>query len=381
MKNIDYNDFRLVKSKIIVLRIFMKIFFDYLKGKGYKEMEMPEAGVDVFYSGRSKSMNAFCFVDADVISIPSAQHYAFIKTKIQEAFDKASYKDYKLIMIFSSKDINSARKCAAGVDDYWLINSDTRRLIIYDNQPQESGGMRYMLEHYLETGEVPDKTRDNMARVSYAGARGIAKVKSRKYYLTISNIIIAVNIIVFIIVMLGGDVNDAAYIESKGGLTVDGIKSGEYYRMFTSLFLHFGATHLFYNMLFIFSFGNTIEPFLGKLKLALVYFGGGLGGSVLAYIYNTDHNPYAVTAGASGAAYALMGGLIALAILVPEARRQNNPLALIVIAVLFISEGFTSDSNVANSAHIGGIVFGFIIAFLIIVLDGFIKDRVKKTKA
>lgn len=357
----------------------MNNFYDSLLKIGYKSVDMPEKGVNVFYSGGKKGMNSFCFIDNDIINAPGTEHYRFIKQKIEETFDNAGYEDYLLVLILIAKDINNARKTVSGIDNYWLINSDTKRLIIYDNQPQELNGMRAMLDNYLENYHLPENGTV-VAKVSQARSySGYKNKRSVGNYITMSNIIIAINVFVFLLALPGGDVTTAMYIEKLGGLTVDGIKAGEYYRFFNSMFLHFGGTHLIYNMLFIFAFGNTIEPFLGRLRLVIIYLGGGLGGNIVAYLYNAEHNNMAVTAGASGAAYALMGGLIALAILDARSRRFNNPVGLIVIAILFISEGFTPGSNVSNSAHIGGIVSGFLIA-IVVILVGNMLEELKRNK-
>lgn len=358
----------------------MNNFYETLLKTGYKSVDMPEEGVNVFYSGDKRNMSSFCFIDNDVINAPSAEHYKFIKQKIKETYDKAGYEDYSLILILVARDINNARKAVAGIAGYWLINSDTKRLIIYDDQPQELNGMRARLEYYLE-GDA--SFGDNNMMSHNMNENNIARYRRNRTisgYATMSNIIIAVNVLAFLLALPGGDVTSALYIEKLGGLTVDGIKAGEYYRMFTCMFLHFGATHLIYNMLFIFAFGNTIEPFLGRLRLAIIYFGGGLGGSVVAYLYNAEHDNMTVTAGASGAAYALMGGLIALAILDARSRRFNNPIGLIVIAILFISEGFTPGSNVSNSAHIGGIVSGFVIAIIVILVGNMLQELKRNKK-
>lgn len=357
----------------------MQQFFDNIIKMGFERLKYDEKGIAVFQMKKGRAFNAFCFVDTDVINAPSTERLLNIWANVMYALLEVNNDNTKLIMVVMSHDINNARKYAMDLADYWLLNTETKRLIIYDGQTQELVGMRYMLEHYLETGEMAKPQRQSTQRIAAGRNMVMKQARGLSDYLTMSNIIIIANVIVYIIVMIGGDVNDAAYIETKGGLTVDGIKDGEYYRMFTSLFLHYGATHLIYNMLFIFAFGNSIEQFLGRIRLAIIYFGGGIGGSIFAYLYNAEHNQYAVTAGASGAAYALFGGLIALAIL-DSRTRYDNPIALIVIAVLFISEGFTGDSNVANAAHIGGIVIGLLIALIVIFAGNKISEIKRSNK-
>ena len=76
------------------------------------------------------------------------------------------------------------------------------------------------------------------------------------------------------------------------------------------MFLHFGIYHIANNMLVLFVLGQRLEPVLGKVKFILVYLLGGLGGNIFSLLMETKKAEYAVSAGASGAVFAVMGAML-----------------------------------------------------------------------
>lgn len=92
-----------------------------------------------------------------------------------------------------------------------------------------------------------------------------------------------------------------------GAAYTPAIMQGEYYRIFTSMFLHFGPQHLGNNMLVLFVLGGRLERTVGKLKYLLIYLLGGMGGNLLCLFLELDSADFAVSAGASGAVFAVDG--------------------------------------------------------------------------
>lgn len=90
------------------------------------------------------------------------------------------------------------------------------------------------------------------------------------------------------------------------------IENGEYYRMFTCMFLHFGFSHLMNNMIMLFLLGNVLEEELGWWKYVILYLASGLGGNILSAWNDLHTGVYAVSAGASGAIFGIIGALIFL---------------------------------------------------------------------
>ena len=157
--------------------------------------------------------------------------------------------------------------------------------------------------------------------------------------------LIAINIIVFVLTNYTG--NTLAFADNRYWVV-----SGEYYRMFTSMFLHANEIHLLINCYALYIIGMQIESFLGKAKYITVYILSGIAGSTLSLLFNTGYS-----VGASGAIFGLLGALVYFGYhyrvyLDTVVRSQIIP---IIILNLFI--GMTI-SDIDNWAHIGGLVGG-----------------------
>ena len=91
-----------------------------------------------------------------------------------------------------------------------------------------------------------------------------------------------VNVIVFLVLSFQGMTEDGRFMLQHGAMYVPYlIKNGEYYRLFTSMFLHFGYDHLFNNMVVLVAMGWNLELEIGKIKFLIVYFVSGLAGNIL----------------------------------------------------------------------------------------------------
>ena len=129
---------------------------------------------------------------------------------------------------------------------------------------------------------------------------------------------------------------------------------GQYYRLFTGIFLHANFLHLIFNMYALYVIGMQLESFLGKGKYLAVYLLSGLGGSMLSIFFS---NGYSV--GASGAIFGLMGALLYFGYhyrVYLDSVVKSQIIPLIVLNLLI---GFTS-TGIDNWAHIGGLVGGIL---------------------
>jgi membrane associated rhomboid family serine protease len=131
-----------------------------------------------------------------------------------------------------------------------------------------------------------------------------------------------------------------------------GIADGQYYRLLTSMFLHYGLLHLALNMWALWVLGRELEGQLGPGRFLLLYFLSGLGGSVAAYALS----PTSMSAGASGAVFGLFAAIFVVF------RRLNRDTSQI-ITVLVINLIFSfSVRGISWQAHLGGLVVGAAIA-------------------
>ena len=146
-----------------------------------------------------------------------------------------------------------------------------------------------------------------------------------------------------------------------GALVPALVAEGEAWRLLTSLFLHSGFTHLALNMISLYFLGSFAEVSFGRSRFLALYFISGIAGG-LAYLYFGAFNSPAV--GASGAIFGLLGGVFGFAIRRGTFSMRNpviNQLLILTAINLFLG---ATIPNVSNTAHIGGLVGGFVFGYL-----------------
>ncbi len=149
-----------------------------------------------------------------------------------------------------------------------------------------------------------------------------------------------------------------------GGLQKDLVRDGEWWRLISSMFLHASFIHILLNGFALYMLGGMTERLLGPARMVVIYFLGGIAGGLFTiYLGNSQ----AVSIGASGAIFALLGGLIGYLFrhrlaYGPAGRAQLNNL-LFNAVLNFVIFGFIPQVN--SLAHLGGMVSGMILGYLL----------------
>ena len=172
---------------------------------------------------------------------------------------------------------------------------------------------------------------------------------------------IIVNIGIFLGIMLIGKDGDTMFLLEHGAMYAPYVLEGkEYYRLVTSMFLHFGMQHLLNNMVMLGALGWNLEAVTGKIRFILIYMFSGIGGNLLSLFLNRNSGVYVVSAGASGAVFGVMGALLFAAIRNRGHGGRVSRRGLFFMVALSLYFGLSS-SGVDNAAHIGGLICGFLL--------------------
>jgi len=141
-----------------------------------------------------------------------------------------------------------------------------------------------------------------------------------------------------------------------------GVAHGEYWRLITGGFLHSGIIHLAFNMWILLFLGRELEPALGRARFLALYFTSLLAGSAGALLLQ----PRAVTVGASGAVFGLMGAAFVLyrARGIDPMQAGIGPMILLNLAITFLIP------NISIGGHIGGLIGGAVAALVMERLAG-----------
>lgn len=183
---------------------------------------------------------------------------------------------------------------------------------------------------------------------------------NRTPYITI--LLVAVNCILFLLAeIITGSTEDTKTLVIWGGALVSAVRGGQYWRLATAMFMHSGIQHLLNNMLILYILGSVLENQLGRIRYTLLYLICGIAANWAAYRFYLSRGQNVVSVGASGAIFAVMGALIWI-ILRNRGRVQNLTLRQMLIMLAFsLYFGFVG-SNIANAAHLAGLVSGFALS-------------------
>lgn len=201
---------------------------------------------------------------------------------------------------------------------------------------------------------------------SIAGKR-VRRTAARHGYVipefSVTRLLVAVNVLVYLAELLAGGTIDGTnnWIFDHGALIRNtccysngqplGLAHGEWWRLITAAFLHYGPIHLGLNMLALWWLGQPVEAALGRVRYVLLYLVAGVAGSAGALILS----PNAITVGASGAIFGILGALLVLEYQVTGSL-AGQAMTLIVINIAFSF----AVSNISIGGHIGGLIAGII---------------------
>ncbi len=211
----------------------------------------------------------------------------------------------------------------------------------------------------VQLKKLPEYTLENQWESFYKFTSSIKITGKSPVFI----IIIALNILIFIIMVfagLGFISFDGQDLYTWGANYNPAIVDGQWWRLFTNIFLHGGLMHLLYNMIAMFFISIFLEPILGKAKFVIAYILYGL----LASITSIWWHPATVNIGASGAIFGLYGLFIAL--LTTNKVDANSRKGLLINNLIFVGinlvVGFAG--GIDNAAHIGGLLTGFVIGYI-----------------
>ncbi len=197
------------------------------------------------------------------------------------------------------------------------------------------------------------------------GRLNAEQIRERIRQFPVTTVLVAINAAVFLLEAALGGSRDLRVALLFGAQATPYLREGQYWRLLTAMFLHFGILHLACNMLCLMHLGPIIERVYGRVRYLVIYLGAGLIGNLLTWVLELRTGDYAVSAGASGAIFGLFGACIALA-LIPAMRRFLSVRGIVGTLVINLAYGITY-SNVNMAAHFGGFAGGAAIAAVMIL--------------
>ncbi|WP_353074105.1 rhomboid family intramembrane serine protease [Amycolatopsis carbonis] len=220
----------------------------------------------------------------------------------------------------------------------------------------------------MHAGSQQTRQQHRQYQNSGMGTRTIAGARpTSSVVVTIT--LLAVNVLIYLITALQAKSldNSNASIDLAGAMRpAITLVGGEWWRIFTSGFVHFGIIHIAANMFSLWMMGRALEQVFGKARYTALYFVSMLGASVAVLLFD---NPFQVSGGASGALFGLMGCYAVIVV-----KLKLNPSWLLVSLAINAYITF-SIPGISILAHVGGLITGALVAVAILYAPD--RDRVR----
>jgi membrane associated rhomboid family serine protease len=187
--------------------------------------------------------------------------------------------------------------------------------------------------------------------------RGVQRVAFEGTGAKVTKALVAINVAVYVAELAtGGGVNGTgSTIYLHGVLFGPLVEQGDWWRLLTAAFLHYGPVHLILNMVGLYWFGSLLEERIGAARYLMLYLVSGLAGSAGALLWSNGF--LTPTVGASGAIFGILGAGLVLE------RQRDYVFGGSAMGVILINFVLTfSISSISKGGHIGGLVGGILCA-------------------
>ncbi len=341
---------------------------DLLEKQGYLKIESNVPFVKLFVQYEISSAIVIQVLDC-IEDIPlTVDQYTVFCSKSKEHIRERGYEMIEFLTLIVTPNINEARKFVLSDDHCWIVNSNTMSVVIYDNEPSDFYGLKELIESESHAADTVSEAYHEMRGNGYAGYYDSRPRQNRSLaeeFTPVNTVFVILNVLVFFIMSFAGSTEDAEFMMEHGAMYVPYVlENSEYYRFFTCMFIHFGFMHLSGNMVVLLFLGDNVERAVGGFRFILIYILGGLIGSFGSFAYAYQYNQGIVSAGASGAIFALIGALLWLVIRNKGRLEDMTLLRMCVLIAYALYNGITSE-NVDMAAHLFGLLGGFLVAVVL----------------
>ena len=325
----------------------MKLLHYFITEQNYNPIILQGAEDEIWLENLKGEYKIIRIVSGHVHNKEQLEFDTFKTRKVVKKIKRKTFCfDIKVLSIFTDLGDNVSLEELDGIDSIYLF--DEEDIKNYDFVKEVFPDITKKLKFSEDGVKLFMKITSDINRKNKRDAEIVNNVFApKKPYIT--RILIALNIIMFLVTMFNEEIFSLLVVWNKGI-----IKYGQYYRLITGTFLHANIVHLFFNMSALNSIGSQLEGFIGRTKFIIVYLLSGIVGSLLSVAL---HSTEFVGVGASGAIFGLLGSLLYFGYhyrvyLGQVMQSQIIPIILVNLAIGFM---FT---NIDNYAHIGGLIGG-----------------------
>lgn len=317
----------------------------------------------VFYKAESPVIYFVSVVDFDIIL--SKEYKKSINDTMCKMLsgNKGMFNDAVCVHLLTGQDSCELKKFVDEQDSiydgnvhniWWYTDSESKTIHQGIGQPDKIYGIEKILYSALINEE--HGINKPIEKINEEGIKNSQLIQVTKLPLLVVFLVV-INLILFGFEIYGGNIS--FYIREFGINNSLVFGEGQYYRLFTYMFMHGSIEHVLMNCLALYIYGSKVEKYCGKLITIIIYFVSGAAGGLLSACFNTG---FAV--GASGAIFGMMGALLAICKKTGKRIDGLSYMTMAVLAVVSIGMGFL-EPQIDNLGHIGGLIGGFIIGIFL----------------
>lgn len=325
------------------------------RNRGFELVESNVRGITLLYKIEEELADVCIVVDNSANVYFTGQQLESIGDQVERKFLLGGFKSVEIMFLVISNYPERDKLFVHYELKFWILDTTSNRILIYEDQPEDYVHIREALEGILNDTRVPEKRKIQRFPI-------------------VNLSLIAINIIVFIVMELLGSTENTAFMLHHGAAFGEYIfNNKEYYRLFTSIFIHFGSYHLINNMIVLLLVGNKVEQALGKIKFLLIYVLSGMGGSLISAGYYFMKEQLVISGGASGAIFGIIGSLVIL--MIKDKRKSGNILSIqfLLLIAIILYNGFIS-TKIDTIAHLAGLLFGMLVTHIITSMGKSVRD-------
>ena len=339
---------------------------EFFIDRGYREMATNNDHIKVVYMEDVVTVEVIVFHDNPSGMEFTKEQYDHILSQIKQSFLARGFGNAFVLSLICTKNAAAAKGCCMNSEyTSWIIDEQTNQLIIYENQRAGFKHVQNQIEAWLSNEEI-------------TSGRPLTRKQSWDKYPVITILLVLLNVILYILVEVTGFSEDSYHLYRWGATEYAAIfEQHEYYRLFSSMFLHAGPEHLINNMFTLIIIGGRLERLLGKYRYVIVYLLSGIFASTGSVLYNHWMGVDMVGVGASGAIFGCIGGLFYLICKYRGAGTEISRNQMLFFIGLSLYSGVANSSTVDNTAHIVGCIRGILLTCLV---DLIVRKRIGRQK-
>ena len=351
-----------------------RIIEQYFIDNNYDEIEINIEELKVFYRARI----IYCVLNLENQETISSQQFSNILKQLYKGIIDSGCGVDKSMILTCGKDVKYISQLYIDENNEYdieeakvIIDTKGKRIMMPETRTEEFVKICVDISEYINNYVSLNRESSNQKM-------DITTLKENiKYYIkSVPIILTLINIVIFFVSYFFSD-ELFQQIMDNGALNWKKVlNDGQWYRLITSMFLHWDIDHIFNNMITLCVIGTFLEKIVGKKWVFISYFVTGIIAGLTSMVYNMRIGQDVYAAGASGAIFGIVGMLMALLITSRADGASISGRRLLIYVVLVIWSGLSS-SEIDNAAHIGGIFAGVFMGLIYTVIR-YMKKRSSK---